>query len=134
MNNKFLNPTSGDEYVWPSNHHTENEVKRERQVEELEPAAAGWRRGVDFVRQQGTASPKRMRLSGRCGHSQHEAFLIYTNLSLDQTVFFEHCAGEVYEVLITSYQPKRVAVASNSRFGQYVWDYTIELEVIRRVT
>lgn len=131
--NRFRDPRTGASYTWLANHHTEEEVKRTRAVEALEPAAAGWKR-VKLIRQQSTATPLVMRLTGRQpAESQHQRFLEYQHLCLEQTIYFDHCDGESFEVLISSYEPKRVGVVRSARGERYVWEYTLEMERIRKL-
>lgn len=133
MRNKFINPANAHTFVWPANHTSERRVEQTRKVQHSPTVAAGWRDARD-IHQQGATTPLRLELEGTL-YAQEDVrwFSVFHLLCREQTIHFQHATGELYEALITRFEPRRERVARNLRGGFSIWRYTLELEVIRQL-
>jgi hypothetical protein len=129
--NQFINPATGSTYTWAANHLTEEASAVTREINHLQPVAAGWAETSPML-QQGRQTPRKLRLGGTTGDDyQHYIFLTIVRLCKTQTVLFHHGPDNVtVEVLVTSYESRRVAVVSAARGGLHVYKYTMELEEV----
>lgn len=133
--NKFINPATGDTYEWQINHHEEGEFGRSRAISRTAMSKSG----TGLGRQQGDDSPMVQQLKGVIlRKAQRDTFIAWYALCQTQTIYFEDFAGERYEVIIASFKPTRRAVARNhqdlANMPTWVYDYTMDLEVIRALT
>lgn len=125
---KFRNPRNGDEYAWPVNHTTEEAFGKARSYEHTSPTS-----GVGLVRQQGDDQPLTLQLSGTIlTRGQEAAFVNWFELSRTQSIYWVDWTGASYEVLITSYQPRRERVMLNPRDRgmDYIVRWSMQLEVL----
>lgn len=128
--NVFKDPASGDAYTWERNHMEEQGGARVRAVVNMQPIKGRWRT-LRAIRQQGTRDELIYKLAGQAPtENQHLAFLHFMELSLAQTIYFTHAAGGTFECLLSDYEPQRKYVVRGSRGEHYVWDYTMQLDVI----
>lgn len=128
-------------WAWPINHNEEEESTRSLAIEHTANTAQGVGQpnaaGTGLVRQQGDPQPLTLRYSGSIMRREHFVEMLkWTEACRTRTIHFTDFAGEKYEVLITSFQPRRVRVMKN-RGGQagtpeslYYWNYSIEMEVV----
>jgi len=89
--------------------------------------------GVGFVRQQGEPGPRILSYSGTIlTTSQYDAMMSYAEACATRTIFFRDVEGTEYEVLITSFTPKRERVAVNPRQSDILWkwSYQLQMEII----
>lgn len=132
--NKFINPKDLGEYPWPVNHDTEEQFGKNRSITHSANTA-----NVGLVRQQGETEPLTLRYTGTIlTLAQVQAFWVWFNLCDSQTIFFEDCDGNRYEVIIASFLPIKKRVARNmsdpTNAPTNVWTYSIEMDVIRVVS
>lgn len=113
-------------YSFDINHHDEDSAGQQRTITRAAPTA-----GVGFVRQQGDKSPKVLKFQGSIlRQSQLDAMQSYFDACDSRTVFFTDVDGIEREVLITVFDPTRIA-AQNRRGGlPFYWKYRLEMEVI----
>lgn len=133
--NIFTDPTSGEQYAWEFNHLTEDTVEMVRNINESAPTSLG-----GLIRQQQANSPMRFTYSGTAlTRHQHQQMLRWWQKCEHYTIHLTDFAGDVYEILIVSYQPKRRAVALNPRerganpsVGAPLWvyDFSLSFEVV----
>jgi hypothetical protein len=126
----FTNPATGASYSWAINHAEESEGGRSRQID-----YEGNTGNVGLVRQQGELEPLGFSFSGTIlTRAQLTEMLAWFLLCESQSIHFTDFAGDSYEVLITSFRPKRVRAVANARGGSdaphHYWTYTIELSVL----
>jgi hypothetical protein len=136
MRNRFLDPSTGQSYEWVINHREEEEFGRERDIEVTAPTGRG---NIPHIRQQGDDSPLRKTLQGVIlDPGQHDAFVLFWNISRFQTIYFRDFTGEESEVLITAYKPTKHGVLRNARGGavmpNFIYRYTITMDVLRVLT
>lgn len=127
--NMFIDPRTGDEYLWQINHDEEDGTGRERPVESSQNVA-----GTRTIQTQGDLTPLKLRYSGSIlTQAQLDAFWDWFHRCETQTIWFRDVADDEYEVTISSFIPKRVRVASNSRQldKPWKWTYTIEMTVVK---
>lgn len=130
---KFKDPAAVlADYTWEVMHTEEESNERRRNVERTAPTS-----GVGFVRQQGQASPRVLRYTGVIlTAAQKTAFDAYYDACETRTIRLLDFDNTEYEVLITSFDPKRERTLRNPRDSSiplHFWRYTIELEVIGTV-
>lgn len=127
--NRFIDHRDGTSYSWPVNHSEEERMGKERQVDHGAPTG-----NLGLVRQQGESGPMVLQLSGTIFHAaQHAAMWTWFEKCQSRTIDFEDFAGDTYEVLITSFLPRRQRTLSNPRdktIPLHYWSYTISMEVI----
>lgn len=129
--NAFGDPRLGTLYVWEQNHTEEQGGARIRAITNKQPTIARFRT-VRAIRQQGTRSELVYKLAGTVPTAaQHAEFLRYMTLSLTQTIYFFHAAGEKFECWLTDYEPQRKYVARGPRGEHYIWIYTMQLDVLQ---
>lgn len=117
-------------YNWTVNHDEETEQGKARQIDH-----GGNTASTGLVRQQGDDGPVTLRYSGTMlDEAQVITTLKYFQACRTRTVRFTDFNGDAYEVLITSFAPKRQRVLRNSRdltnAPLHIWKYQIEMEVI----
>lgn len=127
--NAFGDPRTGTLYPWAMNHREEQAGAWVRQITNLQPTIARWK-AVRAIRQQAARDELVMKLGGTAPTlAQHEMFLAMQDLSLRQTIYFFHAAGEVWECLLSDYEPQRRYLIRGPRGEKYVWDYSLQLDV-----
>lgn len=132
--NKFKDPATGAIYVWQENHRQETGGAFIRAIASEQPTKGRWVT-LPSLRQQGTRDDLIFKLSGTAPTvQQHEAFLDYLELSLSQTIYFIHAAGFTYECQLTDYEPQERYVAKGPRGQSYIWDYTMQIDVVALLT
>jgi len=130
--NIFHDPAGNKaDYSWAINHSEEEEFGKERQIDH--GANTG---GTGLVKQQADASPLVMQFTGTIlTKAQVTEMIEWFQLCEAQTIHFTDYAGDVYEIIITSFKPTRHRTIRNPRdFANapyWYWKYTISLEVIR---
>lgn len=132
---RFIDPASVlADYTWDIGHAEEEEQGRDQNVEETASTA-----GTGLVKQQGEPTALTLSYSGTIlKRSQLVAMQQYFAACCApdaRTVYFYDAADNGAEVLITSFKPKRVRVASNPRGEDdtnrlYKWTYSIQMLVI----
>lgn len=131
MQNRFEDPRTGDIYDWQRNHTTEEAMGRERNI--THSGATG---GVSMVRQQGEEGPLVLDWQGIIEYrAQLQEMWKWYELSRTQTIWIRDYDGNRYEVIITSFTPKRVRKMSfqgRDRVNTpwHYWEYTIKMEVV----
>lgn len=128
--NRFINPATAVEYAWAVNHREEDDGGQERSIERGAPTGA-----VGLVRQQGDESPLTFRYKGTIlTEAQLETMIDWYVLCRTQTIYFRDFAGDEYEVVITGFKPRRIAVVQNKRdlvnAPLWKWEYEIAMEVL----
>lgn len=121
-------------YPWLVNHDEEGDFGKRRTIQHGANTA-----NTGLVRQQSDDEPLIMRLSGTILHqSQYDEMIAWFALSKTQTIYFEDFSGDRYEILFTSFQPKRQKTIKNPRdFANapyWFWKYELEFEVVRFLT
>jgi hypothetical protein len=144
--NKFIDPATGVTFVWPVNHLTEDggggsssQAGLTRNITYSAPISLG-----TLIRQQAAPDPLTLSWVGTAlTRAQHQEFLYWYALSGEHTIYLEDFAGDVFEVQITAYDPKRRAVAINPRTASqdptvgnplWVYDFTITMDVIKAIS
>lgn len=115
-------------YEWTVGHYEEQGRDRRHNIERSAPTS-----NVGFVRQQGEASPTLLRFEGTIlTVEQYDKFNAFFDACRTRTIFYRDYTGVEVEVLITHFDPRRVAVVQNPRDPSimHYWRYTIEMEVI----
>lgn len=128
--NRFT-ASDGTIYDWQVNHDEEDEFGRTRNIEHTATVAGAT---GDIVRQQGDDSPAVIKLSGTILHeaqvTEFDAWMLRTRF---ETIHFRDFTGDEYEVIITSFLPKRVRTLKNPRDPTaplWYWKYSMEMDVI----
>jgi hypothetical protein len=134
MRCRFTNPANGSFYDFEINPDGMEPLEQQRNVERTAPTS-----GVGFVRQQGSDSPAILTYTGKIlSQDQRDQMQVYYNLSAGQTIHFRDWTGNVFQVLVTTFNPKRERTAKNPRGGTeaatHYWSYTLSLEVISIVS
>lgn len=133
---KLIDPSYGivgnlGTYDWDVNYDEENTFGRTRNIDATQNTGA-----TDFIFQQGADEPMVISVSGKAlTKMQHAKFCAFYSRSQYQTMIFEDFEGAQFEVMITSYQPKRVRAARNPRgqaggAGLHYYTYTLEMMVL----
>lgn len=130
MRDKFINPSNGESYEWHLGHSDEEASGKARVIQES--ANTG---NTGLVKQQGDVQPMVIKVSGTILHKkQIEEFWRWFELCETQTIYYVDFAGEEYEVIITSFLPKRQGTVKNPRdFANapyHYWTYSLAMEVI----
>lgn len=133
--NAFIDPATGDTYVWPTNHQTEDKWASTRSAEETFPVAAAWVRGVRPTMQQGLRAPLSIRLSGEAfTDEQQVAFAHFRGLSIEHSIYFVYGPeSRTFECFLTRYEMERKPVVSNPRGLRHTWAYSIDIDVVQEV-
>lgn len=133
--NTFIDPGTGETYVWEVNHDTVAAAARTRFIEHQHPTANGWVNTMP-VRLQGATTAELHRLSGTAlSRSQHEAFLHFWAICAERSIHFLPCTGGRYEVVVRSYEPTRKRVVSGPRgTSLQVWKYTLDMEIVTQIS
>lgn len=118
------------DYEMSVNPSEEEEFGKRRNVEHGANTA-----NTGFVRQQSDDGPLMLKHSGVILHSdQHATMIEWFALSKDQTIDVIDHVGDRYEVIWTSFLPKRKRTIRNPRdFANapyHYWEYESEMEVI----
>lgn len=128
--NQFKDPRTGSVYVWQENHREEQGGAVVRAVTAEQPTIGRWRT-VRSIRQQGSSDLTIFKLAGTVPtRAQHDAFLYYLELSIAQTIYFIHAAGGIFECQLSDYEPLRKYVVRGPHGENYIWDYTMQIDVI----
>lgn len=142
IHNKFIDPVTLTEYQWPINHSEEDEAGPERSIEHTAPTGTQSGQGgsggaVGLVRQEGDVTPVVWNLRGKIfDPAQHAQFITWFERCSRRTIFWSDPAGDVYEVRIVSYKPKRRGVARNPHYPDvpWIWEYSMLIEVVDAIT
>lgn len=134
MRCRFINPANGGFDDFEINPNAQEPLEQQRNIERTAPTG-----GVGFVRQQGDDSPPILQLSGTIlSQSQRDMMQVYYNLSATQTIHFRDWVGNIYQVLVTGFNPKRERAAKNPRGGTeaptHYWTYQLVMEIISVVS
>lgn len=120
------------DYAWAINHNAEDAFSKSVSIEHT--ANTGQ---TGHVRQQGTAEPLVLSLSGTAlTDAQNQEFWRWWSACNTppgrRTIFFTDFSGAEYEVLITRYDAPRVRAGRNPRQPTKPWTYQwkMELEVV----
>lgn len=120
-------------YDWHVNHDEEDSFGKTRTYEHT-----ALLKGTGLVIQQGDDQPMQIKVSGTIFHrAQIEAFDAWMAWTKVETIHFRDFAGDEYEVLITSFQPKRVRTLLNPRDSGaplHYWKYSLEMEVVEIIS
>jgi hypothetical protein len=133
--NTFEDPNNvRPDYEWHINHDEEGDFGKERRISHGANTAT-----TGLVRQQADDDPLIMQLSGVILHqAQYDEMIAWFALSKTQTLYFEDFAGDRYEILFTSFKPKRFRTIKNPRdFANapyWFWKYELTFEVVRFLT
>lgn len=129
MRDRFINPRTGAIYDFTINHNEEDQFGRARNIEASAPTGDG-----PLTLQQGDDEPMVIVLKGKIlDAAQHAQFISWMALGRTQTIYYRDAFGEEFEVLPTSYMPKRNRVAANPRDPSIPWhiyEYEMRLHVI----
>lgn len=131
--NYFLDPLTSETYAWPINHDEEDEGGKTRNIEHTGNTAQ-----TGLVRQQSDPDPIVLKLRGAMNtHAQVRKTIQFFNKCEDRTIFFTDFAGDVYEVIILAFRPKRQRTVRNSHdlanAPDHFWKYDLEMEVVRSI-
>lgn len=131
--NRFI-ASNGATYDWLINHDEEEALGRTRNIERT-----ALLKGTGLVLQQADDGNLQIKVSGTIFHkSQVMAFDTWMKRTKTETIHFRDFAGDEYEVVITSFQPKRQRTLLNPRdpgnAPLWFWKYTMEMEVIAIVS
>lgn len=130
LSQKFVNPSNGDEYLWPVNHFTEEGAGVQRTVTKGANTAS-----TGLVRQQADDQPFTFQLGGTIfSPAQLEAFKEWYILCKTQTIYFYKFDGDKYEVTITDFKPSQKYTVKNPKSADaplWYWTYTMSLDVVR---
>lgn len=131
--NAFGDPATGEVAVWTWNHKEEQTAVRLRHIDNQQPSIGRFR-AVRAIRMQGASDAVVYKLAGTCPTlAQHEMFLRFQDLSLRQTIYFFHAAGDKFECELSDYEPQRQYVLKGARGENYLWNYTVQLDVLREL-
>jgi hypothetical protein len=129
MQNRFIDPATGDTYDWEANHSDEQELVKARNMTYTAPTGL-----VGLVKQQGANDPVILKFTGTISkRSMFQTMLHWYHLCAEQTIHFRDFDGEVYEVQITHFAPTRHRnlYRADRTNHQHYWTYEIELEVYK---
>jgi hypothetical protein len=130
----FGDPATGTVVAWDQNHSDEQGAARIRTIMNLQPSISRWQ-VVRAIRQQAARSELVLKLAGNAPTlRQHEMFLHHMVLSLTQSIYFFHAAGEKYECFLTDYEPLRKYAIRTAKGEKYTWTYTLQLDVLSLLT
>lgn len=126
--NALWNPVTDHTYEWAINHSEEDEITVGRQIDHGAPAAT-----VAVVRQQRPAGSLVLSLSGTILDPAQQAELEdFFDDCDDTTLYYRDSETDTYEVVITSFDSKRVRTARNPvTAGLFYWTYSITMDVVR---
>lgn len=131
--NAFGNPATGEVALWTWNHKEEQTAVRLRRIDNQQPSLARFR-PIRAIRTQGYPDGLVYKLGGLCPTlAQHQMFLRFQQLSLTQTIYFFHAAGDKFECELSDYEPQRQYFAKGARGEHYEWAYTLQLDVIQEL-
>lgn len=117
-------------YTFAINHDTEQGDGRTRSLQRSAPTR-GVSGAIDFIRQQGEATPKVIRTSGTILEtSQFEALTAYFDACENRTVFYTDVDGDEHEVLISTFDTNKVRGVNRRGGLPYYWTYRLEMEVV----
>lgn len=129
----FGNPATGEVAPWTWNHKEEQTGVRQRRIDNQQPTIGRFRT-VRAIRTQGASSAIVYRLAGMCPTlAQHQMFLRFQQLSLMQTIYFFHAAGDKFECELSDYEPQRQYFQRGARGEHYLWAYIMQLDVIQEL-
>jgi hypothetical protein len=129
--NVFTNPANGATYTWPINHSEEEAVTKSRQMSDGASTD-----NIGLIPQQGAPTPMILSWKGSIlTKAQLDAIISWYELCETQTIYVQDFSGARYEVLITDFDPQRVAVARNPRDPAnaplWYWTYTLTMRVLK---
>lgn len=128
-------------YNWPINHNEEDEGGRDVSIERTATT-----NGTSFVRQIGEVSPEIFRWKGTilqtAQFDKFEAYFAESNglgAGPRRTIHLVDQLARRFEVWFNSWKPIRHRAARNPRGGSadeklVYWTYSVEFEVVRRVS
>lgn len=131
--NNFYDPYTGETYVWPINHETEEGFGRQRNITTEANTA-----NIGLVRIQGAKQPMKLSLAGTIlTRAQRDAFWDWFNRCETRTIYFTDIEGSTFEVIVTNFNPLRRAALVNrqdeANAPRWYWTYTMEMDVLRVV-
>jgi hypothetical protein len=130
--NIFTDPAGvKSSYTWPLNHNEEEAVNKSRQMSDGASTD-----NIGLIPQQGAPTPMILSWKGSIlTKAQLDAMLSWWELCESQTIYVQDFAGARYEVLITDFDPQRVAVSRNPRdpanAPTWYWTYTLTMRVLK---
>lgn len=130
MRNTFQDPLGHvADYQWELNHATEQSFGRKRDVQGAMNVA-----GTQLITNQSDAQPLTLVYQGSIlTRTQYEAMWHWEAMCESQTIYFTDFTGDSYEVVITDFEPVRVA-GRNRRGGtdapMWYWTYTLTMTVV----
>jgi hypothetical protein len=131
--NAFGDPATGEVVLWTWNHKEEQTGLRQRHIDHQQPSIGRFQT-VRAIRVQGASDPIVYKLAGVCPTlAQHQLFLRFQHLSLTQTIYFFHAAGDKFECELSDYEPQRQYFKRGARGEHYVWAYTLQLDVLKEL-
>lgn len=131
--NAFGNPATGEVCLWTWNHREEQTALRTRHIDNQQPSIGRFQT-VRAIRVQGASDAVVYHLAGMCPTlAQHQMFLRFQTLSLSQTIYFFHAAGDKFECELSDYAPQRQYVIKGARGEPYVYEYTMQLDVLNEL-
>lgn len=132
--NHFIDPKSGFDYSWDTNHTTEESPGKSRTINHAGSTSRTTNTGL--VKQQGDDGPLLIKLKGTMFKlTQVEYTIGFWQLCNSQTIYYKDFSGSEYEVIITSFVPVKKGVAKNPRdkvnAPLWIWEYSIDMEVVK---
>jgi hypothetical protein len=130
--NQFVDPANRlAPFVWPINHNEEQAVNKSRQMSDGASTD-----NVGLIPQQGAPTPMVLQWKGSILTKAHlDAMLQWWELCETQTIYVQDFSSAIYEVLITDFDPQRVAVVRNPRdpanAPTWYWTYTLTMRVLQ---
>lgn len=131
MRDMFIDPKTGNQYVWLVGHDEEASVGKTRAI-----THSANTQNTGLIRQQGDVAPLVLKYSGKILHlSQYEEFWKWFQLCETQTIYFKDYFGEEFEVLITSFEPIRKPTVKNPKdftnMPLHYYVYTLTMEIVK---
>jgi hypothetical protein len=131
VRNRFTDRAPGGlgSYDWHVNHDEEEDGGKNREI-----TLSANTSGLGLVRQQGAPDPFTFKLSGAILHQdQYTKFWRYFDACQSRTIFWRDFTGDEYEVVITSFTPRRIRGQNTAdpTIPHHFWRYTMELQVLR---
>jgi hypothetical protein len=139
--NQFIDPVTNETWNWQVNHKDETgggstsaNSGLQRNFTYSSPTS-----NIGLIRQQAAATPLTLGYKGTfLKRVQHQEFLRWWTKCEFYSIFLRDFAGELYEVMITGYNPQRKPVAINpqdpgdpsTHAPLWVYDFEIDMDVI----
>jgi len=130
--NIFIDPAGVvPSYSWEINHSEEESIAKSRQM--ADGAATD---NMGMIPQQGAATPLILSWKGTIlTKNQLDKMLQFWELCEEQSIYIQDFSGASYEIIITDFQPQRVAAARNPRDQAnaplWTWSYTLIMRVLQ---